>query len=350
MKRKNIYLIFITALLFFIGGINSVHAENNNTSIPFTINAIHPKNQINSKTSYIDALYNPGQKQNVQVNVRNSSNATQHFIVSANDATTSNGLAIDYTKSKQKLIGSPKLSELIDGNLEQKIAMPAKSSKVITFKLNMPKEKFKGIIMGGISVYKDDSYYKQQSNNKNGVNISNRFVYSIAVLLRNQKGNVLPDLKLIDAKQAPDNYAPAVTSTLKNDKRNFISGVKTESVVKDENGKTVAKNSTSLGQIAPISQFDLSIPLKETLSPGDYTLDGNASASDGQTWHWHKTFNVTKQNFNNTQNNIVTNKKPFPWTMIIIISLIVIIIILLLILLFIFLKRRKNDEEDNQNK
>ncbi|TPR17604.1 DUF916 and DUF3324 domain-containing protein [Apilactobacillus timberlakei] len=346
MKIHKFLFAFFTLIFCILGFSNYVNAENNNANIPFNMNAIHPSNQINKSTSYIDALYKPGETQQLQVKVRNSSSATQHFIVSINDATTSNGLAIDYTKSKQKLIRSPKISELVDGNANQAITMPGKSSKVVTFDLSMPKENFKGIIMGGISVYKDDRYYQQSNNDNKGVSINNKFVYSTAVLLRNQNGNVLPDLKMVDAKQAPANDAPAIVTTLKNDKRNFISGVKTNSTIKDSNGKKVAESSTSLGQIAPISQFDLSTPLKETLSPGDYTLDGNASASDGQKWDWHKSIHITQQNFDNTQKNIVTNKKPFPWAMVIIISLIAIILILIGLLIYLLLKRRNKDNKE----
>ncbi|TPR41906.1 DUF916 and DUF3324 domain-containing protein [Apilactobacillus micheneri] len=346
MKIRKLFLIFFTIIIGSLTYTTSANAANSNPEIPFTMEAVHPSNQISKSTSYIDALYKPGQTQQLQVKVKNSSSVTQHFIVSVNDATTSNGLAIDYTQSKQKLIGSPKISELIDGNANQAITMPGKSSKVVTFDLSMPKEDFKGIMMGGISVYKDDRYYQQNSNNNKGVSINNKFVYSTAVLLRNQSGNVFPDLKMVDAKQAPANYSPAIVTTLQNDKRNFISGVKTHSTIKDSNGKKVAENSTSLGQIAPISQFDLSTPLKETLSPGDYTLDGNASASDGQKWNWHKTIHVTQQNFDNTQNNIVTNKKPFPWAMVIIVALIAIILILIGLLIYLLLKRRNKDDKE----
>ncbi|TPR39145.1 DUF916 domain-containing protein [Apilactobacillus micheneri] len=344
MKAKKLFFTFLTIIIGILTYNISASAANNNADIPFTMETIHPNDQINKSTSYIDALYKPGQQQKLQVKVRNSSNTTQHFIVSASDATTSNGLAIDYTKNKQKLIGSPKLSELINGNADQAIAMPAKSSKIVTFNLTMPREQFKGIIMGGISVYKDDRFYQQNNNNNKGVSINNRFVYSTAVLLRNQKGNVLPDIKLVDAKQAPNNQSPAIVTTLKNDKRNFISGVKTRSTIKDKDGKKVAENSTNLGQIAPISQFDLSTPLNETLSPGEYTLDGQASASDGQNWTWHKKIIITQQNFDNTQKNIVTNKKPFPWAMVIIITLIVVILLLIGLLLYLLLKRRKNEQ------
>lgn len=151
---------------------------------------------------------------------------------------------------------------------------------------------------------------------------------------------------MVNAKQTPDNYSPAIVTTLKNDQRNFISGVKTNSTIKDSSGKKIAENSTSLGQIAPISQFNLSTPLKETLSPGDYTLDGNASASDGQKWSWHKNIHVTQQNFDNTQKNIVTNKKPFPWAMVIIIALIAIILILIGLLILLLKRRNKDNKED----
>lgn len=335
--------IFIFAFIFAMMGTISLHAQNTNSQIPFTINAIKPNNQINKKAGYLDLLIKPNQQQRISFSVNNISNQEQHFIVDAGDATTSDGLAIDFNKNNQKILGDTKFSNLINENkFRQYVTVPANSSKVVSFDLKMPPKHFDGILMGGITLYLNSKYQKNDSNQSGSVGIKNRFTYAIAVVLRNNFKKVQPDLHILDAFQSTVNYRPVVKTTIQNDKNNFIKGLSTNTIIKNSDGKKVVSNKTMLGQIAPISQFNLTTQLDHALPAGKYYLYGSAKDASNREWHWQKQFTVTNKNYNNVSSKDAFNDNEINWYIVIIVIL---IIIILGMLIYLIIKKRNDDNE-----
>ncbi|WP_181399123.1 DUF916 domain-containing protein [Apilactobacillus micheneri] len=343
-SNKNIIPFCIATFLFIIVGIN-VNASDENAT--FNINPIIPNNQYNKSNTYIDILYTPGSRQNIQFKVSNSNNNKETINVEANDATTSNGLVIDYSNSNNKLVNNPKFSNLLNGHHSQKIILNAKESKIVTFSLNMPQNRFKGIILGGISAYIDDDNNKTSSGS--GVNFSNKFVFANPVVLRNEKGHVIPNIKFIDAKQESYSYTPSIMSTLINKKRNFINDVKTKTTIKDSNDKVITTNQTDMGSIAPSSEFKLPTPLNNTLRNGEYIVIGEMTGNNGQKWNWKHKFTVTDSNSNIVEKNILKQPDPLKrfkkiiFILLLFISITIILIIILILLLF--KKKKKNNEK-----
>lgn len=346
MKFFKYIILFCIVAFLSIFLLNNINASEQNGQATFNIEPIIPSNQYNKSNTYIDALYNPGNTQNIQFKVSNSGNARAVVDIEANDATTSNGLVIDYSKSNNKLVNNPKFSNLISGSNKQKITLNVKESKIVTFKLNMPSDRFKGIILGGISAYLDDNNSNKNHNQKSGVNFSNRFVFSNPVVLRNEKGHVMPNIKYIKSRQESYNYSPAVMTTLNNDGRNFINDVKTKTTIKDSNGKVITSHKTDMGSIAPSSEFDLPTPLDNILSAGNYTVIGEMTGNNKQKWNWKHKFTVTNNDSNEVNKNVLKQPDPFQKfkKIIIILSIAVFLTILvIIILILLLLKKRKKD-------
>lgn len=334
MKKIKYIIILFT---FFILNLFALNA-NANSEIPFSIAPIKTANQLEKNAGYIDVVNNPSASQDVKVMVSNNSNKPQKFIVDASDATTSDGLSIDYVPKNQKLIGNDTFSHtILNKDHQQRLLLNAHSSSIVTFNLKFPYHKFDGIIMGGISVYQDDNN-SNQNNNHQGISINNKFVYSIAVLLRNNsKNNVKPNLSAGNVFQTTLNYRPVIKTSLTNDKNNFIRGLSTNTVIKNSDGKTVADNNTTLGQVAPISKFHLVTPLSNELSTGTYTLYGHAKDANNHSWSWVKRFDVTGKNENETKNNLLNDDSGFNPIYI----LYILILILILIIIFILYRYKK---------
>ncbi len=313
-------------LNLFIFNVNA----NTNSEIPFSISPIKTNNQLTKNAGYIDVVNTPNANQNVKVMVSNNSDKTQKFIVDASDATTSDGVSVDYIPKNQKLISNNTFSKtILNKDHQKKLLLRAHSSDIVTFNLKFPSHKFDGIIMGGISVYQDSN--NQHSNNGQGLSINNKFVYSIAVLLRNNaKNNVIPNLSAGNVFQTTVNYRPVVKTVLTNDKNNFIRGLSTNTVIKDSDGKTVTTNNTTLGQVAPISEFHLVTPLSNKLTAGTYTLYGHAKDADNHSWSWVRKFDITGSNEEETEQNTLNNDNSFNPIYIIIIIILIIIIIFIL--------------------
>lgn len=197
--------------------------------------------------------------------------------------------------------------------------------------------------MGGVSMYEDakkDAQIMSKDNNSDGqtFSIKNKFVYSIAAIIRNNHKKIIPNLQFNKVVQSVENYSPVVKTSFENNKPNYIRRLSTSSVIRDDNNKIVKKHNTTLGQVAPNSRFNIIIPFKNTLPTGSYTLYGTAKDGDGHSWKWQKSFNITSENFDYVNKNVV--KEPFHYN-ITIILLIILIIIFILIIIYLIVRRKK---------
>ncbi|MEJ6348019.1 DUF3324 domain-containing protein [Holzapfeliella sp. He02] len=355
MKIKQIFLMLTLLLLSVVFSNTIVQAADESAEIPFSIEAIHPSNQLSSSrdASYLDLLISPQTSQTVSFNVGNKSSKEQHFIIELSNATTSNGLSIDYYKTDNHLIKSPKISEMISSSEStKKVSVPGNSTVKVDFKLNYPKEALEGVVLGGVAISQDPEFMQDSSGHQNneGVGIKNRYRYALAIQLRsNEKINTTGDVRLADVKQAVDDYHPVLKTTLQNMNPAMISQVSTHSILKNQNGNVIESYDTSLGQVAPISQFDLTIPLSNgALKPGNYNISGEmTSKKSNQKWTWNKDFSINDENYKGTNEQDVNKETGV--SLVFWLCLLIILLLLLLALLFIFIiwKRRKEDDEES---
>lgn len=350
MKIVKQLTILALAFLSVLGTIGDRVFADDSPQIPFQITANIPENQVDTSknASYLDLLVNPGTNQDVTFNVSNSSNTEQHFILDASDATTSNGLSIDYGKATNKLIKSPRLSEMVSPeDASKKLTLAPNSTQQVSLKLNYPATQFDGVVLGGVTLYKDPDYEKTKKS-ESQVSIQNIYKYALAIQLRsNLTSQVKPEFNFIDVKQTVDNSMPVLKTTIQNPNPAYISQLSTHVSVKNSKGELLEESSSNMGQVAPISEFDIVTSLKKgSLKPGEYDIEGSAkSERTGDEWHWNKKLVITDDNYKDTDKQDVT-KAPFvmPWGTIIIILLLLII----LILFFLLWKRRKDDEDDEE--
>ncbi|WP_220728937.1 DUF3324 domain-containing protein [Apilactobacillus xinyiensis] len=341
-KLKYLFFVLLSSfsILFMLN--LKIHAS---PEVPFNINFIHNSDS-NRNINYVDITAKPNTNHEISFELHNYSKVKRHFIVEANNATTSNGPTIDYLSSHNVLIGHPQFMDMLQ-NKNQKIdlSIPGKSTQKISFNIQTPKKSFDGIVMGGVSMYEDSKKDAQIMNQDNGSNnksfsIKNKFVYSIATIIRNNHKNIAPNLQFNNVEQSVENYSPVVKTTFENNRPNYIRKLYTRSVIKDSNNKIVKKHITNLGQVAPNSKFNIFIPFKNTLPTGNYTLYGTAKDGDGHSWKWQKAFNITNDNFDYVNKNIV--KEPIHYN-ITIILLIILIIILIAIIIYLIVRRKKNN-------
>ncbi|MEJ6347677.1 DUF3324 domain-containing protein [Holzapfeliella sp. He02] len=344
--NKQIIIFFANLILTVMIGsqISNYISAQDNTHAPFTIKAVEPENQINNSKnkSYLDLLVTPDSEQNIEFDISNLSDKKQHFVLELSDATTSNGLSIDYGKTNNKIIGSPKMSDMISPeNSHIKLAVPPLETIRVTVPFKYPSQKFDGLILGGATISMDEDY-ENSTSKPSGIGISSKFRYALGIQLRSDVNSyVKPNLQLIDAKQDSDNYHPIIRTTLQNNKPSYISQMNTSFTLENQNGEIIEKQESTLGQVAPISEFELLFRLsKGSLKPGIYTLSGHVnSKKTGDSWDFKKSINVDNDNFNKTNSNDVTKtNRSIPWYLIIIVLLFIIIFILLVI---IFKKRKQ---------
>ncbi|HLQ40241.1 MAG TPA: DUF916 and DUF3324 domain-containing protein [Tetragenococcus sp.] len=329
---KKIFFVILTLITFMTGGIVSA----DESPIDYQVRAQLPDNQKTKDNTYFDLQVKPGEKQTITIEIKNLGSKKKQMVVEANNATTSDGVTISYSRTKNPLLSSPGFSQMISKDQQKRlIEVKPKESKVVAFDLTYPKKTFSGYVLGGIHLYEQK---QENSEKKDGISFQNQFAYSIAVKLQMKDQKLTPQLDLGNVKMTTENSHPIVQAQLKNPVATMINDLNIEAEI-SKKGKTVENFQFEQGKVAPNSQFHLTIPLSQgSLKPGTYLFSGQATSGKNH-WKWEKKFTVSNKNYHNAEKeNVEKTSSHWLW-----IFLGIIVILMVLLLLFIYLKKRKKD-------
>ncbi|HBR81382.1 MAG TPA: cell surface protein, partial [Enterococcus sp.] len=212
-KMNKLQSLFVAALslLSIVVMPLTTYADSNESA--YSVNANIPDFQKNKNVSYFDLQLDPNQKKEISIHLANSAKEKAIFNVDVNNAATNSNGVIDYGQTDLKKDSSAKyvLNQLVTPN-NQEIELQAGESKDVTFQVQMPKDRFKGIILGGIHISKKDNV----SEKVDGTAIRNKYAYVIGVKLQNDTDAVTPDLKLNSAKAGLQNSYTTVFANVQN--------------------------------------------------------------------------------------------------------------------------------------
>ncbi|EUJ29116.1 DUF916 domain-containing protein [Listeria cornellensis] len=184
--------IIITILLLIMISLIPVRTEA--SELGFSVQAILPDNQIDPLHTYFDLMMKPNQKQAIQVAITNDKEEDIQVQVYVNTAMTNKNGIIQYSETAPKLDSSLKTPFKSIAKTENIVTVPSKSTKNISVDIQMPQEKYDGIILGGL--YFMEKKADKATGSKDNIQITNRYSYTIGVVLRESDTEVLPDLNL----------------------------------------------------------------------------------------------------------------------------------------------------------
>ncbi len=100
-------LVYVSCILLALTFPHAVAANTKaNNRVTFDAEAILPKNQQSDAILYFyDLRVRPGNNERLFIRLRNLTNEKQTVIIKTNNAVTNRNGAIDYSKSKTKLLG-----------------------------------------------------------------------------------------------------------------------------------------------------------------------------------------------------------------------------------------------------
>jgi len=331
MFRKLIKTILAIGILGLISlaAPHSVHAAG----AGFTITPIASKQQNDSSVSYFDLKLKPNQTAQVKVKITNTTTKTLNLIASPNTGytTDSGSVAYDLQKLGSKSTAPYQLQTLMGG--QQKIAVPAKSQKVVTFPIKMPTTPFKGVLDGAI-YFLNPKTSGSTATNKKSFSIKNRFAMALGVTIHEDtKTTVLPKLTLgaiSTGTDQNDTFSPAVKVKLNNTHATLTKKLKIKSQV-SQNGKTLFKTNTSNLTMAANSNFNYTITTNHTaLKAGTYRLH-LVARSGSQKWTFNRNFVITKTQAKTANRHARVKKNYFIWYI-----LAILLVLLLLLIAFWF--------------
>ncbi|AVL00551.1 DUF916 and DUF3324 domain-containing protein [Pediococcus inopinatus] len=343
MKRKNLFLILMTMVL---GVLLTVPVSAN--ELTFGVEANLPKNQVDKHVTYFDLNLKPGATQTVTVTVSNSSKKQVKIKPEVNTATTNLNGTVEYQRVAKKNFDTSLKYSLADyvKPVEKTVVLNGKQTKKIHLKITMPKEKFDGVMVGGLRLKDQNQNADKDKKKSKGTTVTNEYAYLIGVVLQQNTKKVQPHMKLASVKPGQVNLRNVINSRLRNVKATYLNKLSVNAkVTKDGSSKVIYHQKSSNLQMAPNSVFNYGLQLNgQSLKAGKYVMDITAK-SKKQTWHFKKTFTITREKAAKLNAKDVSIKKDYTWIYI----LVGVLIILILIVIAFWLIRRKLKAKEAEN-
>lgn len=234
---------------------------------------ILPENQIED-SSYFNLIVTPGEKQLLQIQLENLDEEIKTVSVIPTTAFTNKNGQLDYSVSKIVPLQGPNFREII--SKAQTVTLQPHEKRVITFILNVPKDSFSGLVLGGFHIL-DES--KKTTNG-----IQQELNYVIGVMLREKLKIPEPKLNLTKVTSIDNQLA----IKLENPTGALISQYQLTGTL-DSHDRTVAILPRIISA-APQTAFTLLLDTEEKLPSGNYQL--NLTIKGSEKFQFHQNISV----------------------------------------------------------
>jgi Bacterial protein of unknown function (DUF916)./Protein of unknown function C-terminal (DUF3324). len=356
MNKKHFFIIrvaIITLIFFWVTTAHFPVMAASNNGAGFYVRAKLPANQLDQKVSYFDLRMQPGQTQQLEVEITNEFSTPITITVEAISASTNRNGIIDYKTPdiQDKTLQIPFSS--ISVVEESSISISGNATKTAIITVTMPEETFDGVVLGGL-VFTCKNEEKKQSQT---TAINNIFSYVIGVKLSETDVEVLPQFEIDQITPEIINYQPIFTHIIRNTQAAIVKNMEIDISVTDSNGTVHANTSKSNIDMAPnsIMPFRVNYDNKQ-LNPGEYISDVQIKYN-GQTFNQQMTFSVPDievEEINSEELPIPTLFKNLldrnNWGISPYLTIILILNLVLTSILLIFLLKRNRKKDDNDEK
>lgn len=339
VKKQHIFLFLCTLFFLFVGGIKVSASE-----MSFAVQAIIPENQIDKSQTYFDLQMQPGQSQDLMVEMRNDTSEAVTVNVLPNTAITNQNGIVEYSDTTTARDNSLKVGFKDIATTDKEVTIAAKSKKQIAVHVQMPKASYDGVILGGI--YFTEKNTQSEEKESKGSQIINRYAYVIGVKLTETDKVINPELRLNDVKATQVNYRNVITANIQNYTPSIIKDLKIDGKVYSKGGsKVLYSESRENLRMAPNSNFDYAISLNnKPFKPGKYTFKGVAKSGDKE-WKFEKDFEIKGEESRKYNKEAVSLEKDYTWIYILVG---IVVVSILLIIILILLKKLKNNKETQE--
>ncbi|ANZ96876.1 DUF916 and DUF3324 domain-containing protein [Brochothrix thermosphacta] len=338
MKKRH-GAIFLITFIFFLSLIPTTFSKA--SELNFSVNAVIPDNQIDKEKSYFDLKVTPGEKQNLIVKLRNTTDKEIVINPHIQSAKTNKNGVIDYTPNKIKKDDTLKIAMEDIAKVPKEVTVPPQSEKDLTIEVTMPKDKFDGIILGGIYLKEDTSKNKEDDKEKD-VAIKNEYSYVVALQMRQNNNKVKPMLHMNEVNPETQNARNVIVANIQNSEPMIISKLKIDATVNKKGSKdNLAILKKENLQVAPNSNFNIAVPLEgEKLEAGTYILKMKAESA-GKEWQFKKEFSISADKATTMNEKDVTLEKETPTMLYIFLGVAFLIVIAVVIYFIIRRNKRK---------
>ncbi|MDR2465397.1 MAG: DUF916 and DUF3324 domain-containing protein [Streptococcaceae bacterium] len=310
-------------------------------TVGFHIGADESPLQHDKTRQYFDLRVTPQTRTTCSLYIHNTSKEKATFHLQFKRAATNTNQVIVYDKeTENKVKPAVNIESLVKLPLTT-VDVPENSSKKIPIQIRIAGKKFKGKLIGGITVTK---VVKKKMGRVNNV-----YSYLKSVVLTQEETMPRPNI-LRNGQSLVNNYGLyQIAGGFKNPIPEMIQLKSTIGTVRNKKTKQVYKVNLGMGQIAPNSSFKVLFNQGKVTPKGDYLLDLTMTSTTGRKWHFKDSFSFDAKDKFEFPRTFIKSEEPgnanwwdaFFWRM----FFLFLLSLLLLLLLLALLKRRKEDEE-----
>ncbi|MCA5013469.1 MULTISPECIES: DUF916 and DUF3324 domain-containing protein [unclassified Enterococcus] len=346
IKNKSLICIQIITSILFVGIISlSLGITASADNMRFAVKPNLPENQVDKSKTYFDLKMIPGQKETIELEVSNSTDEEIIVEINANTALTNDNGVADYSQSMiKKYDGTLKTPfSTIAKPHENELTLAPNESKIAKIDIDMPKDEYDGLILGGIHLAEKDT--KTEKSADSGVQIKNNFAYVVGVSLRENDNEVKTHLELNDIVPTQVNYRNFVKANIQNTTAEIVKNFKVDARIYTEKGKEVLHQTKKEDmRMVPNSNFDYAISWdNQEFKAGVYRLEMDALAN-GEEYHWVKNFTIDAKEAKELNAKAVDLEKSSNLMLYIMIG--IAILIALLLVLIVLVLRKKGDKKE----
>ena len=346
-KRKiriSILAVVATLLLSLLPA--TVYAADKSETVGFSVSANLPDNQKNSNVSYFDLAMRPEQKQNLTVKVFNENADEIKVKVDVISASTNANGIIDYKTPdiRDETLQTP-LSEIAEVKTPVLTISGGKSDTAIV-SIEMPKEEYDGVILGGIVLTQVKEEKQAEESNQEiqqGVYINNEYSYVLGVKLTETDREVLPAFEGVEARPELLNYRVNVVHYIRNTEAAIAKDVQLDIEVYSQSEQAVVRTSKKVVDMAPNSVMPYALMWEGEIAPGKYVSNVSMKLEDKE-WNFELPFEISAQAAQEINSGSVEQTQGIPWWAILLVAILV-VLILVIVFLLVVMKRRKKKEE-----
>lgn len=281
--------------------------ENKNTDKLFSVSPLNPETK-EPQSSYYDLTVKPNEEKELSVRIFNSSESPLKVNVELNNATTNNNGITSYQETKEKDSSLKTGFSDIASVKESTVTIKEKGYVDVPVQLSIPKETFKGSILGGIRISAAESDEEESKEQETAV--KSKISYVVGVLLKESDEVIRPDIQLNEIITEQRNYRNYISANLQNKAPTMVKKLEVAAKVYKKGSNTVLyEASNSEMRMAPNSNFNFGINLEnQPFNSGKYQMVLTGSADD-VPFEFKKDFEITNKESASFNKNAVYVEK-----------------------------------------
>lgn len=302
MKRLLPIFSIVVLILFPLTGYAEDTKESkgiteNEKRAGFTVQAVLPENQLNDRISYYHLLMQPDQRQTIAVKIMNNSEKKQTYKVEVINAATNKNRLITYDERDKKPDESMKLPIASVAKPKNKeVSVDAFSEGKAEINIQLPKESFQGILLGGVRISLKSDDTEEESK---GMSVKNTYGYAIGLVLTEQDFAPVygeTELKLQKLQPEIDYGSKVLEASIQNPHPEAMEKLTAEGkIVRKGQKKSLADNKLENVKIAPNSVFPFQVDWgMQEVAAGEYTFIGKVKGKT-KTWNFKQDFTITRE-------------------------------------------------------